>query len=89
MSASCTPLDQIREVTPSVQGGEASLETGDRWVRLRLCLICGHVGRRDSSKYKRATVQFRASGHPPIQSFEPGEARICCDVDEVAPAPAR
>ncbi len=37
-------LDQIRAVTPSANGCEECLKTGDNWVHLRFCLICGHVG---------------------------------------------
>jgi hypothetical protein len=46
---------------------------GGRWVHLRICLICGHVGCCDSSPNRHATGHFHATGHPFIQSFEPGE----------------
>lgn len=79
----CTHLDQIREVTPSSQGCQECLRMGDTWVNLRLCRICGHVGCCDSSKNQHATKHFHASGHPIIQSFEPGEAWGYCYVDEI------
>lgn len=79
----CPHLDQIRTVTPSADGCEECLKLGDTWVNLRLCRICGHVGCCDSSKNKHATAHFHATGHPIIESFEPGETWGYCYVDEV------
>ena len=45
MAPTCTHLDQSRDVEPRTPDGcEECLKTGDRWVHLRLCLVCGHVG---------------------------------------------
>jgi len=91
--AVCTHLDQVRAVharTP--QGCEECLASGGRWVHLRLCLSCGHVGCCDNSPNKHATKHYHASHDPLIQSFEPGEDWGWCYVDEVflepAPLPA-
>ena len=89
MSAGCTHLDQIHEVTPSANGCEECLKTGDSWVHLRICLACGHVGCCDSSKNKHATKHFRATGHPLIQSFQPDEDWIWCYIDQVGLEPER
>lgn len=43
------------------------------WVHLRRCAQCGHVGCCDSSPSQHATNHFRTTGHPWMQSFEPGE----------------
>ncbi len=43
------------------------------WVHLRRCAACGHVGCCDSSPGQHATGHAQASGHPVVQSFEPGE----------------
>ena len=43
------------------------------WVHLRRCAQCGHVGCCDSSPAQHATAHANASGHPVIQSYEPGE----------------
>ena len=43
------------------------------WFHLRRCAACGHVGCCDSSPGQHATAHARASGHPYIQSYEPGE----------------
>jgi uncharacterized UBP type Zn finger protein len=82
--AACTHLDQVRDVTPSADGCEDCLKTGDRWLHLRLCLSCGHVGCCDSSPNRHATAHNRESGHPIVSSMEPGEDWSYCFVDEVA-----
>jgi uncharacterized UBP type Zn finger protein len=79
----CTHLDQIQEVIPSAEGCEDCLKTGDTWVHLRICLICGHVGCCDNSKNKHATRHFHDTGHPLIQSLQPGETWKWCYVDEM------
>jgi uncharacterized UBP type Zn finger protein len=82
MAETCPHVTEIRKVVPSAQGCEDCLRIGDRWVHLRLCLICGHVGCCDSSKNKHASAHFRAKRHPIVQSFEPGEDWRWCYVDE-------
>ena len=77
----CTHLDQIRDVEVRTDGCEECLKTGDRWVQLRKCLSCGHVGCCDSSKNTHATKHFNATSHPIMQSNEPGQAWRWCYVD--------
>ena len=79
----CTHLNQIQDVKPSAQGCEDCLKTGDWWVHLRICCICGHVGCCDQSPNKHATKHFHATGHPIVQSIEPGEDWLWCYVDKV------
>lgn len=67
--------------TPS--GCEECLQTGDKWVHLRLCLSCGHVGCCDNSKNKHATKHFHRTAHPVVRSFEPGENWIWCYEDNL------
>ncbi|KAA9338389.1 UBP-type zinc finger domain-containing protein [Hymenobacter busanensis] len=55
---------------------------GDRWVHLRVCQECGHVGCCDDSKNKHATKHFRATEHPVVASAEPGERWLWCYQDE-------
>lgn len=62
---------------------EECIKLGDRWVHLRLCMECGHVGCCDSSKNKHATRHFHSSKHPLIRSIEPGESWTWCYVDEL------
>lgn len=67
----------------SVEGCEDCLKTGDKWVHLRICLVCGHVGCCDSSPNRHATRHFEETGHPLIRSIEPGEQWSWCYVDEI------
>ena len=78
-------LDSQRRqpVKPSGHGCKECLETGDRWMELRLCMSCGHVGCCDSSPNKHATAHFHATKHPVIRAFEPEAAWAWCYVDEV------
>lgn len=70
-------------VAPSGDGCVECLVTGGRWVHLRRCLACGHIGCCDNSPGRHATAHARSESHPLIQSFEPGEEWIWCYVDEV------
>jgi uncharacterized UBP type Zn finger protein len=65
-------------VTPSSHGCEECLRSGSRWVKLRLCLACGHVGCCDSSPNRHATKHYHATQHPVIRSYEPGEQWAYC-----------
>jgi uncharacterized UBP type Zn finger protein len=77
----CTHKDQIKDVRPSAQGCEECLKMGDRWVHLRMCMVCGHVGCCDSSKNKHASKHYHATGHPIARSMERGEDWMWCFVD--------
>jgi uncharacterized UBP type Zn finger protein len=84
----CTHLGAIADVTPSARGCEECLQKGDRWVHLRICLSCGHVGCCDQSPNRHATKHYHASDHPLIQSFQPDEDWLWCYVDELFMEPA-
>jgi CPA1 family monovalent cation:H+ antiporter len=62
---------------------EECLEEGSRWVELRECLSCGHVGCCDSSPGKHATKHYHETGHPVMRSVVPGAAWTWCYVHEV------
>jgi CPA1 family monovalent cation:H+ antiporter len=59
-------------------GCEECLRDGTRWVHLRLCLTCGHVGCCDSSVGRHADHHFRDTSHPVMRSFEPDELWRWC-----------
>lgn len=83
--ATCTHLDDLAINAPAdSEGCVDCLASGGRWVHLRRCLECGHVGCCDSSPNRHATAHFHGVGHPLIQSFEPGEDWIYCYADDVA-----
>jgi uncharacterized UBP type Zn finger protein len=79
----CTHLDQIKDVAPSGNGCVECLQSGDTWVHLRMCSTCGHIGCCDNSKNRHATKHFRATGHPIIRSYEPGEDWFYCYPDDL------
>ena len=83
MSSECSHLDQIQNVRPHTRGCEECLKAGMRWVHLRMCLVCGHVGCCDSSIGKHATKHFHHTLHPVMRSIERGERWGWCYVDEV------
>ena len=83
MAAICTHLDQIHVLKTKTHVCEECVKMGDRWVHLRLCLTCGHVGCCDSSKNKHATKHYHATNHPLIKSIEPGEDWRWCYIDEL------
>lgn len=59
---------------------EECVARGDPWVHLRLCVHCGHVGCCDSSPNRHASRHSRQAAHPVIQSIEPGEDWLWCNV---------
>lgn len=69
-------------VVPGSEGCAECLATGGRWLHLRLCMTCGHVGCCDSSPNRHATRHAHATGHPVVKSFEPGEEWAWCYPDE-------
>ena len=83
MAVACTHLDSIQVRPPDeVPGCEDCLKTGDRWVHLRVCLSCGHVGCCDSSKNQHATRHHAETGHPIVRSAQSGEEWCWCYEDE-------
>ena len=61
-------------VPPSGTGCVECDGVGGWWFHLRRCAACGHVGCCDDSLARHATAHSRSTGHPVIQSFEPGES---------------
>ena len=88
MATRCVHLSEIRTVTPRTPGCEECLKAGTRWVHLRLCLTCGHVGCCDQSPGTHATRHFHATEHPMMRSFEPREDWGWCYVDQLFLEPA-
>lgn len=61
---------------------EECLVEKTRWVALRQCLTCGHVGCCDSSIGLHATKHFQAARHPVMRSVMPGDTWTWCYVHE-------
>jgi CPA2 family monovalent cation:H+ antiporter-2 len=81
--SACRHLGGIRQVYPSAAGCEDCLRTGDRWVHLRACMTCGHIGCCDSSPNRHATKHYEKTSHPILRSMERGESWGWCFVDEL------
>ncbi|MFI6060571.1 UBP-type zinc finger domain-containing protein [Streptomyces sp. NPDC051286] len=64
------------------QGREECLRLGSSWVHLLLRLTCGHAGCCASSLMRHARGHAATTGHPIVQSFEPGEDWRWCFVHE-------
>ena len=77
---SCEHVIGLDPVPPRTPGCEECLKTGSRWVHLRLCLTCGHVGCCEDSHHAHALAHFNATGHPMIASFERDETWGWCYV---------
>ncbi len=82
-AAGCSHGAAVRVVRPGSAGCEECLEIGQRWVHLRICMTCGHVGCCDSSIGKHATAHHDDTGHPIVRSVESGERWGWCYLDEV------
>jgi signal transduction histidine kinase len=78
----CVHLKEVADPPARTPDGcEECLKIGGRWVHLRLCRTCGHVGCCDSSPNRHATKHYHATQHPVMRSFEPGESWSWCYVD--------
>jgi uncharacterized UBP type Zn finger protein len=85
----CSHVSLVHDVAPSTEAGcEECLAMGSRWVHLRTCLTCGHVGCCDSSPNRHATAHYNSTTHPLAESFEPGEDWAWCYLDQVLLAPS-
>jgi uncharacterized UBP type Zn finger protein len=82
----CTQLDHvsITELPESAEGYEDCLAIGSKWLYLRICLECGHIGCCDDSPNRHATAHAASAGHPIIRSLQPGEDWSWCFVDRLA-----
>jgi len=72
-------LEPVEPVTP--EGCDECRQAGTRWVHLRMCLSCGHIGCCDSSVGRHAAGHFTDTDHPVMRSFERGEDWRWCYVD--------
>ena len=77
-----TPSSTWRCRTRESRAARSAWQLGTRWVHLRMCQTCGHIGCCDNSEGKHATAHFKSTGHPIIRSAQPGEDWSWCFVDE-------
>ena len=69
--AVCTHREHVKltELPDAVDGCEDCLATGGKWLHLRICLECGHVGCCDDSPNRHASAHAAQSEHPIIRSL--------------------
>lgn len=70
------------EPVPQTESCPECAAQGLRFVHLRLCLTCGHIGCCDSSPGRHATAHAGEHGHPVVRSYEPGEDWRWCYEDQ-------
>jgi len=71
-----------RRVHRPTSGCKECIAMGSRWVHLRVCLTCNHVGCCDDSPNRHATAHNRATHHTVITSGEVGETWAYCYADD-------
>lgn len=76
------PQATIFEPRLGILACEECVKNNYKWVHLRLCMSCGHVGCCDSSKYTHATNHFHESSHSIMSSLEELETWARCYDDE-------
>ena len=83
MAPACEHVDEVRADWPPVAEPACEERTDGSWVSLRRCLTCGHIGCCDSSPGLHATAHHNETGHPMIETLQPGQDWVWCYVDEV------
>ncbi len=79
----CEDMVIDTEAEPRTPDGcEECLAEGRRYVHLRKCVECGHVGCCDSSPGRHATEHYHQTGHPVMRSFQSGEGWLWCFIHE-------
>ncbi|RUQ20866.1 Na+/H+ antiporter [Kocuria sp. HSID16901] len=68
------------QASPEAPVCQQCIEEGTHAVALRMCLECGDIACCDSSTGKHASEHFHRTGHPVMQSAEPGESWRWCYV---------
>ncbi len=79
----CEHSDLATVFNPSVgKACEECVISHYKWVHLRLCLECGHVGCCDSSRHKHASKHYHETNHAMIASLEEEENWAWCYIDD-------
>jgi hypothetical protein len=84
MAPACEHVDEVRADWPAIAEPACEDCTDGSWVSLRRCLTCGHVGCCDSSPGLHATAHHKETGHPMVETLQPGQDWAWCYVDELS-----
>ena len=84
MAGHCSHIDAIEQVKHAQRREcDECVKIHAQWVHLRTCQSCGATLCCDSSPNRHATAHYKETGHPVIQSFEPGEDWRWCYIDDM------
>ena len=86
--AACEHIEEVRTDWPAIAAPVCEDCEDGSWVSLRRCLTCGHVGCCDSSPGLHATAHHKETGHPMVETLQPGQDWAWCYVDEQSLRPA-
>ncbi len=74
----CAHLDQSNpNVYPDGDVCRECIAAGQKWVALRVCETCGHVGCCDSSPGRHAEAHFHQTQHAIMKPLTGGNWRWC------------
>ena len=76
----CDHFASVGDPDPRTPGCEECLARGEKWVALRVCLSCGHVGCCEDSPGAHALAHFQSTRHPIIRPLERKERWTWCYV---------
>lgn len=82
-SPECAHLESLPDDVAPASECEDCVREGTKWVHLRRCLGCGHVGCCDNSPRRHATGHWQTTQHPVMASAEPGEHWAWCYADQL------
>jgi uncharacterized UBP type Zn finger protein len=89
LSEVCTHLSQINpDAQPQTPEGCAEcLKEKKRWIALRMCLTCGHIGCCDSNVGQHARAHWEETGHAIMKSYKAPEFTWCYIDDMMVKVP--
>ncbi|MGN6346841.1 MAG: UBP-type zinc finger domain-containing protein [Candidatus Nitrosocosmicus sp.] len=79
MAQKCEHFDSLKQdgISPRTSGCEECEKEGRKWVEIRMCLTCGHVGCCDSSPGLHARKHFEHTTHPVMMELPTKSWKWC------------
>jgi uncharacterized UBP type Zn finger protein len=76
----CEHFASVGDPPPTTKGCAECTALGEKWIALRVCLTCGHVGCCEDSPHAHALAHFAATAHPIIRPLRRTERWTWCYV---------
>ena len=76
----CEHFASVGDPPPTTKGCAECMALGEKWIALRVCLTCGHVGCCEDSPHAHALAHFAATAHPIIRPLRRTERWTWCYV---------